>query len=88
VWQRTICVTELAIDFGLTLPEKQLHHNRSLSLASGSMLEERMHHNRSLSLPSGSMLEEQMHNNKGRDVAPVMSNCNRFSLCHLPEHVS
>jgi hypothetical protein len=65
----TICVTELA------MPEKQLHHNRSLSLASGSMLEERMHHNRSLSLASGSMLQEQMHNNKGRVVAPVMSNC-------------
>jgi hypothetical protein len=70
------------------MPEKQMHHNRSLSLASGSMLEEQMHHNRSLSLASGLMLEEQMHNNKGRGVAPVMSNCNRFSLCRLPEHVS
>jgi hypothetical protein len=67
--QKTICVTELAIDFGLTLPEKQLHHNRSLSLASGSMLEEQMHHNRSLSLPSGSMLEERMHHNRSLSLA-------------------
>jgi hypothetical protein len=72
-----------------------MHSARPLQLRSSTicvtelaMPEKQLHHNRSFSLASGSMLEEQMHNNKGKGVAPVMSNCNRFSLCHLPEHVS